>query len=116
MKFILTLVRQDDERLLQMPKRKCNYPLNTFTSSGLFFHNYLDRSISKSRMSGSVLLLPSSIEIPTLDANSVDPDQTPRSMASDLGLHCLQRSHVWELDINGLKFLIEISQENQYIK
>ena len=22
-------------------------------------------------------------------ANSVDPDQTPRSVASDLGLHCL---------------------------
>ena len=25
-------------------------------------------------------------------ANSVDPDQTPRSAASDLGLHCLLRS------------------------
>ena len=25
-------------------------------------------------------------------ANSVDPDQTPRSVASDLGLHCLQGS------------------------
>ena len=24
-------------------------------------------------------------------ANSVDPDQMPRSAASDLGLHCLQR-------------------------
>ena len=24
-------------------------------------------------------------------ANSVDPDQTPQSAASDLGLHCLQR-------------------------
>ena len=24
-------------------------------------------------------------------ANSVDPDQTPRSVASDLGLHCLLR-------------------------
>ena len=24
-------------------------------------------------------------------ANSVDPDQTPRSAASDLGLHCLYR-------------------------
>ena len=24
-------------------------------------------------------------------ANSVDPDQTPRSAASDLGLHCLLR-------------------------
>ena len=25
-------------------------------------------------------------------ANSVDPDQTPRSVLSDLGLHCLLRS------------------------
>ena len=24
-------------------------------------------------------------------ANSVDPDQMPHSVASDLGLHCLQR-------------------------
>ena len=24
-------------------------------------------------------------------ANSVDPDQMPQSVASDLGLHCLQR-------------------------
>ena len=24
-------------------------------------------------------------------ANSVDPDQTPQNVASDLGLHCLQR-------------------------
>ena len=26
-------------------------------------------------------------------ANSGDPDQTPRSVASDLGLHCLPLSH-----------------------
>ena len=35
-------------------------------------------------------------------ANSVDPDQTPRSAVSDLGLHCLQMSflrdtrHKWD--------------------
>ena len=28
-----------------------------------------------------------------LQANSGDPDQTPRSVASDLGLHCLNMSH-----------------------
>ena len=27
-----------------------------------------------------------------LNANSVDPDQTPRIAASDLGLHCLPMS------------------------
>ena len=31
--------------------------------------------------------LPYFIEIPVFNANSADPDQTPRSAASDLGLH-----------------------------
>ena len=31
-------------------------------------------------------------ENPILNANSVDPDQTPRSAAFDLGLHCLPMS------------------------
>ena len=32
------------------------------------------------------------MEISELNANSVDPDQTPRLAASDLGLHCLPMS------------------------
>ena len=35
--------------------------------------------------------------MPVINANSVDPDQTPRSAASDLGLHCLPMSHVWNV-------------------
>ena len=31
------------------------------------------------------------LKSPVWVANSVDPDQTPRSAASDLGLHCLLR-------------------------
>ena len=42
------------------------------------------------------LLLPCFAEIPVLDTNSVDPDQKPRSVASDLGLHCLQMSLLWD--------------------
>ena len=34
--------------------------------------------------------------MPVVNANSVDPDQTPRSAASDLGLHCLPMSHLWD--------------------
>ena len=40
--------------------------------------------------------MPVLIEIPIFDANSVDHDQTPRSVASDLGLHCLPMSFVWD--------------------
>ena len=36
------------------------------------------------------------IEIPVLYANSVGPDQMPRSAASDLGLHCLPMSLLWD--------------------
>ena len=31
-----------------------------------------------------------------LNAKSVNPDQTPRSVASDLGLYCLPVSLVWD--------------------
>ena len=41
-----------------------------------------------------------------LNANSVDPDQTPRSAASDLGLHCLPMFHLWDA---GLKWVKSIS-------
>ena len=45
------------------------------------------------------------IEIPVFNANSVDPDQTPRSAASDLGLHCLPLSLYGTLGSNGLRYL-----------
>ena len=32
------------------------------------------------------------IEIPVLNVNSTDPDQTPHFAASNLGLHCLSMS------------------------
>ena len=31
-----------------------------------------------------------------INANSIDPDQMPRSAASDLSPHCLQMSHLWD--------------------
>ena len=38
--------------------------------------------------------------MPVLNANSVDPDQTPRSAASNQGLHCLPISFL----LDGFKF------------
>ena len=34
--------------------------------------------------------------MPVINANSVDPDQTPRFAASDLDLNCLPMSHLWD--------------------
>ena len=63
--------------------------LNPFMPSGLFYLIYLDASIPNRRGDWIILLLLCFIESPVFNANSVDPDQTPRSAASDLGLHCL---------------------------
>ena len=60
-----------------------------FASSGFFYHKTLDRSISNRRVSGQFLSLLCFIEIPVFNANNVDHDQTPRSVAFDLGLHYL---------------------------
>ena len=36
------------------------------------------------------------IDIPVFNTNSVDPDQTPHSAASDLGLHSFRISMFWD--------------------
>ena len=38
-------------------------------------------------------------------ANSEDPDQMPRSAASDLGLHCLPMTQKWDVGLYGLNFI-----------
>ena len=69
--------------------------VNLYMQSGLFYPSSLDLSISKSRVSGYFLSLICFIEIPVANANSVEPDQMPHSVASDLDLHCLPISPLW---------------------
>ena len=64
--------------------------------NGLFYLHISDRSISNIRVSGYILLLPCFIEVPVFNSNKVDPDQTPRSVASDMGLRCLPMSFLWD--------------------
>ena len=45
------------------------------------------------------------IEIPYLMQNSVDPDQTPLCAASDLGLHCLPMSLLWDARHKWIKMM-----------
>ena len=63
--------------------------------SGLSYHTSLDRSIPNSWVSRAFLLLMWFIEIPVIKTNIVDPDQTPHFVASDLGLHSLSMSLLW---------------------
>ena len=69
--------------------------------SGLFYINFLTRSILY--IWGVWLLLLCFIAIPVVNANSVDPGQTPRSAASDLGLHCLHMSLLWDARLKWVK-------------
>ena len=64
---------------------------------GLSFHvNRLTSSLVSSRTAHPTEP-PRMAEMPVVNANSADPDQTPHSAASDdLGLHCLPKSHVWD--------------------
>ena len=43
--------------------------------------------------------------MPLVNANSVDPDQAPRSAASDLGLHYLPMSHLWDARHKCIKII-----------
>ena len=47
-----------------------------------------------------------------LFANSGDPDQRPRSIASDLGLHCLPITHLRVSRLQWVKTLIKIVADN----
>ena len=73
-------------------------------SNGLFYLYSSDPSISNIKVSGQFLLLPCIIEIRVLNGNSVDPDQTPRSVASNLGLNCLPVPFQWDACTNGLTY------------
>ena len=49
------------------------------------------------------LKLPCFVEISEVNANSVDPDQTPQNAASDLDLHCLPMSVLWDTRLKWVK-------------
>ena len=64
--------------------------------NGFFYLHSLKRSISVRRNVWLVLLLSCFIANPLFNANSVDSGHTSHSAASDLGLHCLQMSLLWD--------------------
>ena len=51
----------------------------------------------------SFLLLSYFVAFSELNANSIGPDQTPQSAASDLGLHCLPVSLLWDARLKWVK-------------
>ena len=90
--------------------------------SGLFYLNSLDGSISKRRgiwLFSCVwlfILLPCFIEFLEFNTNSVDPDQTPRSAASDLGLHGLLMSLLWDIGLERQESKRELTNIASLVK
>ena len=64
-------------------------------------------------VSDKFLLLPWFTEISVNYANSVDHDQTPRSVASDLSLHCLPMSLLRDARVKWVK-VIQLLSENSF--
>ena len=68
----------------------------------------MDTSISNSRnvwfASGFSFIK----EIPAYYANSVGPDQTTHSVASDLGLHCLLMSLLWDARHKRVQYILKV--------
>ena len=75
--------------------------LNPFMLNGLFYLYSSNQPTSSIRGVWLVFIILCLTEIPVFNANSVDPDQAPSSVASDLGLHC-QCPFYGMLGLNGL--------------
>ena len=69
---------------------------NPFMPSGRFYLNSLDRFISYIGGVWLVFIIAMFCRNSELNANRADHGQTPRSAASDLGLHCLSMSLLWD--------------------
>ena len=74
-----------------------------FIPNGLLYLHSLDWSISNISGVWLVFIITMLIEIHVLNANSVEPDQTPRSAASDRGLLCLPMSLLWNTRLKWVK-------------
>ena len=48
-------------------------------------------------------------------SNSLVPDQTPRFVASDMGLHCLLMSHLWDGRHIRIKHLDNIASQYSFV-
>ena len=76
---------------------------NPFLPSGFFYYNSLDLSISNIRGVWLDFINTMFYRNLCIYANSVDPDQTPRSAASELGLRCLQMTLLWDARLYWVK-------------
>ena len=91
---------------------------NPHLPSGSVHPYQLDESISNFRGVWCIFVIFISFQIDIPVSNSEDPDQTPHSAVSELGLHCLPMSQKWEarlIWVNGVHFmyLFQLDQKKE---
>ena len=79
--------------------------INPFILSGFFYLKSLDKFISYIGGVWLVFIMTCFVGISELNANSIDLDQKPHSVMSDLGLHCLPMSLLWGASLKWVKHL-----------
>ena len=77
--------------------------INPHLPNGPIHPYQLDESISNFRGVRSTFSFLFYFDLKFLLANREDPDQTPHSAASDLGLHCLPMSQKWDAGLIWVK-------------
>ena len=90
--------------------------INLFMPNGLLYHNSLNRSIPYIRDVWLVFIIIMFVEFSELNTNGVDPDQTSHSVASDLGLHYLTMSFLWDARHKWVKVAFVLLLEVVYSK
>ena len=90
-----SLVHGSEDDILKQ-KSPLYLAFNPFMPSRPFHLFSLDRSISSRKGVWLDFIIPQFREISVFHANSIDPDQMTLSAASDLGLHCLQITLLWD--------------------
>ena len=80
--------------------------------NGFFYLHSLDRSISVRRDVWLVFIFPCLIVSPVFNANSEDPDQMLCSATSDLGLHRLPMSLLWDTMLKWVDVYIHCREQS----
>ena len=88
--------------------------LNPFMPNGLLYFHSSGRSVSGVKGVWLLFIIIMFLEISVFDANSVDPDQTPRSAASDPGLHCLPMPFLWGARHKSIVYLGRVKRKGSF--
>ena len=84
---------------------------NPFIPSGIFYLSLWTGPFLTKGVCFAFLVLSCFTEISVFNANSVDPNQMPCCAASDLDLHCLPMSPLWDIRHKRVNFVLNFQRK-----